>query len=127
MIYDIFFVSKEKINDTDWQQFRSRFPSAQKIENVKSIDDIKKKSFTKFFWVVWSDLIVDNNFNFDYRVEKWDESYIHVWLNDVYRDGICLFPKNIEISQKEFNHRFYFNKKKSMLLQVNQSLMMLCL
>ena len=111
MIYDIFYVSKAHINDTDWQQFRSRFPSAQKIENVKTIDDIKKRSFTKFFWIVWNDLIVDDNFNFDYRVEKWDESYIHVWLNDEYKDGICLFPKNIEISQKEFNHRFYFNKK----------------
>lgn len=111
MIYDIFYVSKEKINEIEWQKFRSRFPSAQKIENVETIDDIKKKAFTKFFWLVWDDIIVADNFTFDYRVEKWDESYIHSFLNSEFRDGICLFPKSATITQKEFNHRFYFNKK----------------
>jgi hypothetical protein len=111
MIYDIFYVSKQNVNVESWQQFRQRFPSAQKISNVETLNDIKKKAFTKFFWVVWDDLNVLETFTFDYRIPKWDESYIHVWLNDTYRDGICLFPKNVEVSQKEFNHRFYFNKK----------------
>ena len=111
MIYDIFYVSKQQIDEQDWQQFRQQFPRAQKIENVKTIDDIKKKSFTKFFWLVWDDLIVAEDFAFDYRVEKWDEEYIHVFLNQSVRDGICLFPKSATIIQKEFDHRFYFNKK----------------
>jgi hypothetical protein len=111
MIYDIFYVSKETINDSAWQQFCSRFPSAQKIENVKTIDDIKKRSFTKFFWIVWDDLIIADDFVFDYRVEKWDQEYIHVFLNGAVRDGVCLFPKSASPIQKEFDHRFYFNKK----------------
>lgn len=111
MIYDIFYVSKQQVDFDSWQQFRQRFPSAQKIDNVGSLDDIKKKSFTKFFWVVWDDLNVLETFTFDYRVEKWDESYIHVFLNAEFRDGICLFPKSASIIQKEFDHRFYFNKK----------------
>jgi hypothetical protein len=111
MIYDIFYVSKQKVDAASWQQFRQRFPAAQKIENVKTIDDVKKKSFTKFFWLVWDDLIVSEDFVFDYRVEKWNEEYIHVFLNGSVRDGICLFPKSATIIQKEFDHRFYFNKK----------------
>jgi hypothetical protein len=111
MIYDIFYVSKQKIEADSWHQFRQRFPSAQKIENIKTLDDVKKKSFTKFFWLVWDDLIIAEDFAFDYRVEKWDESYIHVFLNGTVRDGVCLFPKSATIIQKEFDHRFYFNKK----------------
>ena len=60
---------------------------------------------------MWDDLIITEDFAFDYRVEKWDESYIHVFLNAEFRDGICLFPKSVEVMQKEFDHRFYINKK----------------
>jgi hypothetical protein len=111
MIYDIFYVSRQEVNVESWQQFRQRFPSAQKIENVKTLDDIKKKSFTKFFWVVWDDLVVSDNFLFDYRVENWDEEYIHVWKNDKVYDGICLFSKTVSVTQKEFDYRFFTNKK----------------
>jgi hypothetical protein len=111
MLYDIFYVSTGSIHDLEWNTFRERFPSSQKIENVKTFNDIKKKSFTKFFWVVWNDLNLENNFNFDYRVSKWDEEYIHMWLNNTTYDGVALFPKSANISQKEFDHRFFINKK----------------
>lgn len=111
MVYDIFYVSKKSIVESSWLDFRSRFPSSQKIENVKTFNDIKKKVFTKFFWVVWDDLVVADDFNFEYRISKWDEEYIHVWLNGKTFDGINLFPKNVNISQKEFDHRFFMNKK----------------
>ena len=116
MIYDIFYVSKEKISDIEWQQFRNRFPSAQKIENVKTIDDVKKKSFTKFFWLVWDDVVIADNFTFDYRVEKWDEDYVHVFKNschgvESYISGVALIPKKANILKKEFDFKFYVNKK----------------
>jgi hypothetical protein len=118
MIYDIFYVSKEKISDIEWQQFRNRFPSAQKIENVKTIDDVKKKSFTKFFWLVWDDVVIADNFTFDYRVEKWDEDYVHVFKNscngaESYISGITLIPKKATILKKEFDFKFYVNKKET--------------
>ena len=118
MIYDIFYVSKEKINDIEWQQFRNRFPSAQKIENVKTIDDVKKKSFTKFFWLVWDDVVITDNFTFDYRVEKWDEDYVHVFKNicngvESYISGVALIPKKASILKKEFDFKFYVNKKET--------------
>jgi hypothetical protein len=105
MIYDIFYVSKNKINETDWLSFNNRFPSSQKIENVQSFTDISKKSFTKLFWVVWNDLIVLPNFNFSYVVPKWDEQYIHVFKNGSHFDGICLFSKQHQVSEKEFKHQ----------------------
>lgn len=111
MIYDIFYVSREAVNDSDWKSFRQRFPSSQKIDNVKTFDDIKKKAFTKFFWVVWDDLIVSSEFIFDYRIPKWDEEYIHVFKNNQHYDGICLFPKYASVSEREFNNRFFVNKK----------------
>jgi hypothetical protein len=111
MIYDIFYVSKNNIDEQDWKQFRSRFPSSQKIENVKSFNDIKNKAFTKLFWVVWDDLTVVDNFNFDYKVSTWDQDYIHVWLNGESYDGVVLFSKESAPSGKEFEHRFYVNKK----------------
>ena len=111
MIYDIFYVSKNKINDDDWLTFKNKFPSSQKIENVQSLTDISKKSFTKLFWVVWNDLIVLPDFDFTYIVPKWDEKYIHVFKNGNSFDGITIFSKLLEVSQKEFDYRFFVNKK----------------
>ena len=111
MLYDIFYVSKHHVTENDWLSFRSKFPSSQKIENVKTFNDIKKKAFTKFFWVVWDDVVVADDFNFEYRVSKWDEEYTHVWLNGTTFDGINLFPKTANITQKEFDYRFFMNKK----------------
>jgi hypothetical protein len=111
MVYDIFYVSKNIISEYDWKQFRLRFPSAQKIDNVKSFGDIKKKAFTKLFWVVWDDLEIVENFNFSYRVPEWDQDFTHVWLNNDTYDGIALFSKNSDPTQKEFENRFYVNKK----------------
>ena len=111
MIYDIFYVSNNTIDESDWLSFNNRFPSSQKIENVKTFLDISKKSFTKLFWVVWNDLTILEDFNFSYIVPKWDEQYIHVFKNAEYFDGVTLFPKNSNISSKEFQHRFYINKK----------------
>lgn len=111
MVYDIFYISKSSIDTVDWNQFKKRVPTAVKVEYVKDIDDIKSISFTKFFWIVWNDLTVLENFKFDYRVPKWDEQYIHVFRNDEHFDGICLLNKSCNLSSREFFRRFYINKK----------------
>jgi CYTH domain-containing protein len=110
-MYDLFYVSRTNIQEEDWNLFRNRFPLAQKLENVRSFNDIKQKSFTKLFWVVWNDLEIADGFKFDYKVPKWDLEYIHVFKNGNHYDGVTLFPKSASISKKEFEHRFYANKK----------------
>jgi hypothetical protein len=37
--------------------------------------------------------------------------YVHVFKNSEYYDGICLFPKSLTVSQREFSNRFFTDKK----------------
>jgi hypothetical protein len=110
-MYDIFFVSKDIVDKESWEKFRLRFPKSQKINYVKSFDDLKSKAFTKLFWVVWDDLEILDTFNFEYVVPEWDEEYIQVFLNGNHYDGVAIFSKSNNVSQKELLTRFYINKK----------------
>jgi len=111
-MYDIFYVSKGDIVEEDWKKIKSSYPAAQAISNVKSFNQLQSKAFTKMFWVIWDDVILDPTFDLSsYRATKWDEIYVHVFRNKNYYDGICLFPKNIRLSTKEFDHRFFTAKK----------------
>lgn len=109
-MYDIFLVGKGEINESVWSTFKHQFPNAQKLENIKSFEEVKSKSFTKFFWVVWDYLLI-TDFKFDYRVSKWDEEYIHVFKNGNYFDGVCIFPKAARVLQREWDYRFFTKKK----------------
>jgi len=110
-MYDIFLVSNNTIDEQRWNLFKDRFPNAQKVEHTKTFDDVNKKAFTKMFWVVWDYLLVCDDFKLDYRVPKWDEEYVQVFKNGNYYDGICIFPKSAKILQREWDYRFFTNKK----------------
>jgi hypothetical protein len=111
MIYDLFYVSLETVNEKNWLEFKSRFPNAQLVEHATSFDEVKTKSLTKMFWLVWDDIKVRDTFDFSYRATKWDLEYVHVFKNGNHYNGVCLFPKNTQISNKEFKFRFFINKK----------------
>jgi hypothetical protein len=111
MIYDLFYVSRSKVDNERWQTFKSRFPAAQCIEHVKTYTEIKQKAFTKMFWVVWDDLIVTDDFDFSHRATQYDNMYVHVFKNGNNYDGISLFPKSLSITEREFSKRFYVKKK----------------
>ncbi len=111
-MYDIFFVSQGAIDQEQWASVKSRWPNAQVVEHCKNIRDISSKSFTKMFWVIWDDLEVLESFDLsEYRATKWDDMYVHVFKNGEHKDGICLFPKNLPISQREFDNRYFVEKK----------------
>ena len=111
-MYDIFFVSKGTILDELRGKISCRFKNAQFIENCLSIKDISSKSFTKMFWVIWDNVNIRDDFNlYAYRATKWDNMYVHVFRNGEHKDGICLFPKNLSISQREFENRYFVEKK----------------
>lgn len=110
-MYDIFYISKNN-NKDDWEKIKSRYPRAQKLTNIDNYDQIRSKAFTKMFWVIWDDLELNENFDLNsYTATSWDDMYVHVFKNDIHYDGICLFSKKTEISKKEFDNRFYFQKK----------------
>lgn len=106
-MYDIFFVSND-IAHPNFLKLKERFPLA-KLAN--SFEHAKQRSLTKFFWTVWPELVIDRNFNFDYKITGWDKDYIHVFKNGKFYDGISLQSKTIKLSSKEIDHRFYINKK----------------
>lgn len=111
MKYDLFFVSKTTIDAASWLTFKTRFPLAQKIENVKSFSDISSKSFTKLFWIVWNDVLVLDESVFEFVVPRWDEQYVHVFKHNDQYNGIALCAKTHNISSNELLHRFFVNKK----------------
>jgi hypothetical protein len=110
-MYDIFYVSKTNGNDADWANIKAKYPLAQRLKNISTFDEIKSKSFTTMFWVIWCDLTLTNFDLTEYRATKWDDMYVHVFKNGDFYDGICLFPNHKKISKKEFDHRFFIDKK----------------
>lgn len=111
-MYDIFFIGN---NDSDFSELKSRFPTAKRIpidsDIYTTLSTAATRSFTKMFWVVWDNLVIEKSFNFDYAVESWDLKYNHVFKNGTFYDGICLFPKSIKVSKREADYRFFTNKK----------------
>ncbi len=108
-MYDIFFLGAE---GKSWDIVKTRYPNTQRLDKNFPIDQIQYKSFTKMFWVIWNDVVLDENFDVSrYRATKWDDMYVHVFKNGDHYDGICLFPKNVVISKREFHHRFFTAKK----------------
>jgi hypothetical protein len=110
-MYDIFYVSKGEGNITDWKTIKSKYPLAQQLTNIKSYEEIRSKSFTKMFWVIWDDVDLTSFNLLDYKATKWDDMYVHVFKNGEHYDGVCLFPKSLSVSQREFHHRFFTSKK----------------
>jgi len=111
-MYDIFYVSQKTGDELDWKKIKSKYSHAQRLQNVETFEDIRSKSFTKMFWVIWDDIEINESFDIaSYRATKWDDMYVHVFKNKDHYDGICLFPKALDISQREFRHRFFTEKK----------------
>jgi hypothetical protein len=110
-MYDILYASRDKILEQDWINFKSRFPRAIRCDDVETFDDLKSKSFTKFFWIVWDDLEIVDDFKFEYVIPEWDKSYTHLFLNNDEYNGVILISKDVEVSKKEIEFRFFMNFK----------------
>lgn len=103
--YDIFYISH---SDDGYQEFKQIYPMAKM---VSSISEAKKQSTTNMFWVVNPFLVVNPEFKFKYKINIWDEQYIHVFKNGEFFDGIILISKTNTISDYDFDSRFFTNVK----------------
>ena len=111
-MYDIFAISLNTFNQSNWNKIKEKYPTAILCENVKSFSEIANKSFTKMFWVIWDNILFTDNLDLnEYRATRWDDQYIHVFRNGKVFDGICLFPKTINVTDKELFNRFFLNRK----------------
>jgi hypothetical protein len=104
-MFDIFYINPKQ---EDFTKLKERFPLAKQVNNFA---EAKQKAFTKMFWVVWNDLVLDVDFKFDYAVPEWDQQYIHIFNNGKHFDGVCLFPKTAMPAERELKHRFFLKKK----------------
>tara|TARA_R110000868_G_scaffold81659_2_gene230948 strand:+ start:14327 stop:18802 length:4476 start_codon:yes stop_codon:yes gene_type:complete len=92
-------------------------PRDYPIVEIKSYADYElaiANTASKMFWYVPDDVEVTNNnifkMYFDHQ-NQYDRNTNHVFLNNETYDGIVLFSKNAKVTEKEFTHRFYANKK----------------
>jgi hypothetical protein len=108
-VYDIFFVGTSV---EVYEKLKSKYPTIQYFEKLIRFDELATYSFTSMFWVIWDDVTLLDTFNLtEYKPTIWDDQYVHVFRNGEHYDGICLFPKNSVVSQKEFDNRVFINKK----------------
>ena len=106
-MYDIFYQLNEQ-NQEQYETLKAKFPTVKRCSDFR---EAQKKAFTKFFWYVPDDVAVLDDFEFNYVPDAWSGEYVHLFKNGEHYDGINLFPKRLEIRDKELQHRFYVNKK----------------
>lgn len=107
-MYDIFYLGSVS---EQWDDIRSKYPNAQRFDIGTPIETLQKKSFTSLFWVIPDDVML-TEFNLNsYKATVWDSEYTHVFKNGQFNDGVCLINKKSNISKREFDNRFFSNKK----------------
>lgn len=105
-MYDIFFIAPKK---TDYFfKLKEKYPL---IKHATTFQQAQERCLTAFFWTVYHDLIVEDDFHFDYIPDDWSKNYVHVFLNDQHYDGIALVPSHLHINHKEISYRFFVSKK----------------
>jgi len=108
-MYDIFFVSNNFSKSIkSLEKIKNRFSM---IKKASSLEEAISKSVTKFCWIIWDDIDVSDSFDFSYKPDDGSQTYIHVFKNGNSYDGICLIPKNAQISKREIEYRFFISKK----------------
>ncbi len=106
-MYDLFFIGEHTPSiDGDFASLKEITPFAKR---AMTFEQAQEKSVTKMFWAVWPGVVVDSNFNFDFRPSLGEEEYIHIWPNSVDKNlpSIGLFPKNKTVTKRELEYRFF--------------------
>ena len=106
-MYDIIFVSDNKTH-SEYRKLKEKFPFAKITNDLRTLRDI---SLTEFFWIVYDDLIIAEDFNFDYVPDEWSKEVVHVFKNKDAYDGIALVPRKSNVLERELKHRFYVSVK----------------
>jgi hypothetical protein len=103
-----FFVNKKEVDITasaprDYDRFE--------IDTYEEYLSASETTTTDMFWAVSNNLLIESNFKFDYQIPRGDPKVTHVFKNGSYFDGVCLFSKKTIVSRKEFDYKFFVEKK----------------
>lgn len=104
-MYDIFYLGNPCSN---FEKLKEKYPL---IRSVTTFTEAKKKCLTKFFWLIPSNVIILDNFNFDYTPDEWSQEYIHVFKNSNNWDGVVLFPRRSSPTAEELESRTFNSQK----------------
>jgi hypothetical protein len=108
--YDIVMITyNEEYMNQNYKRLLERFPYAKRIHGVDGIHNAHIKAAelctTDMIWIVDGDAVIDDDFNFNYAVPKWDLDTVHVCnsknpINDlIYGYGaIKLFPRELTLN-----------------------------
>lgn len=118
-MYDLWFLSYSD-NDNVWYKFKERFPHARRKFPAstfeKTLNECAKESFTNMFYTVSDFVIISNDWNFNYTVDEYDASYIHIWPNikNIFfdSDAVALWPKFLILDQYNDFDKLLENKVK---------------
>ena len=114
-MYDIIFISyNEPHADNNWNNLKTRFPYAKRVNGIKGIHqahiEAAKIANTNMFWVVDADAIIVDNFDFSYVPSIDEQTYVHVYtsinpINDLQYGygGVKLLPKELTINMNVNN------------------------
>lgn len=105
-MYDVFFIGDNA--SPQYKKLKQRFITAK---CTSSVQEAKQKSLTSFLWIVYNDIQINDDFNFDYKIDEYSKEYTHVFKNGDFYDGVALMPKNGYHSPGEIKARFFINKK----------------
>jgi hypothetical protein len=105
-MYDVYF-----IGDPSEKLFLDLKQSVPTAKCASTVPEAKQKCLTKFVWIVYNNLIVKYDFEFDYVPDDYSQDITHVFLNGKFYDGVALMPKNSHHGPGELKARFYINKK----------------
>lgn len=103
-MYDIFYISNNITNTVELTKLKAKIPI---LKYATDFNSAQTKSMTEFFWVVWDDIIINDDFDFSYTPKS---QCVHTFLNGKTRDGVFLVPSNGTYSKNEIECRFFINR-----------------
>ena len=102
-MYDIFYISNNPANDVELAKLKFKYPM---LNTVRNFESAQRMTMTEFFWVIWDDIIIIDDFNFDYVPTN---VCAYTFLNGNSHDGVALLPSNATYSKNEIECRFFIN------------------
>ena len=81
------------------------------LKHAKDVDMARSLSMTKMLWIIWDDVQVCDDFDFEFEADQWSQDVVHIFKNDNIFDGIILVPKSVTITEEEIKHRIFSKKK----------------
>jgi len=76
--------------------------------------DARERTDNEMFWLTYPDIEIEKSFDFKFYIShhnQYDRKLNHVWKNKDFYDGVSLTNRNLLLTQREIEYRFFAIKK----------------